>query len=454
MYKPGHVIAIFGGAVAGSEAAERLANQGIHVVVFEQNHLPYGKIESGLPKWHVKLRNSQESKIDQKLKHPLVHFVPGVRLGKDIMLSDLAAEWGFSAILLAIGAWRDRSIPIEGIDAYINKGLYYQNSFVSWFNHNHITGNGQDKYDIPDDAIIIGGGLASFDVIKIVMIETVRKALLNQGHDVDILTLEKKGIAQVLEELDLSLPALGLKGCTLYYRRRIIDMPLTTLPDNPVAKDFETAHRVRQKIFDNLQKKFLFTIKECHAPVDKIVKDGRLSGLIFNKTEMTDGGLRWIEDHPIQVYSPLVISAIGSLPEPVPEMEMERGVFKVEDQNTGKLSGFENVFALGNAVTGRGNIKESQIHGRMVSEQVMKDYLAWQPENYQELFDQEVAQADMQVDYILDQLKNDKILSGQQIGDLISRVKTIQINNKYDGNYDLWIKNNLPIRLENIGSGD
>jgi hypothetical protein len=191
-------------------------------------------------------------------------------------------------------------------------------------------------------------------------------------------------------------------------------------------------------------------MKECHAPVDKIVKDGRLSGLIFNKTEMTDSGLRLIEDQPIQVYSPLVISAIGSLPEPVPEMEMERGVFKVEDQNTGKLSGFENVFALGNAVTGRGNIKESQIHGRMVSEQVMKDYLAWQPENYQELFDQEVAQADMQVDYILDQLKNDKILSGQQIGDLLSRVQTIQKKNKFDGNYDLWIKNNLPQRLENL----
>ena len=30
--------------------------RGINVVVFEQNIRPYGKIEDGLPKWHVKLQ--------------------------------------------------------------------------------------------------------------------------------------------------------------------------------------------------------------------------------------------------------------------------------------------------------------------------------------------------------------------------------------------------------------
>ena len=127
--KAGHYVAIFGGAVAGSEAAEKLANRGIRAVVFEQNYLPYGKIESGLPKWHVKLRDSQEAKIDAKLKHPLVRFVPRVRLGVDLNLNNVIHDWGFSAVLLATGAWRDRPLPIPGVDDYINKGLYYQNPF-------------------------------------------------------------------------------------------------------------------------------------------------------------------------------------------------------------------------------------------------------------------------------------------------------------------------------------
>jgi flavin-dependent dehydrogenase len=72
---PGHFVAIVGGAVAGSEAAYRLSQRGIYSVVFEQNALPYGKIEDGLPMWHVKLRNSEERKIDDKLTQPCVFFV-------------------------------------------------------------------------------------------------------------------------------------------------------------------------------------------------------------------------------------------------------------------------------------------------------------------------------------------------------------------------------------------
>ena len=46
-------------------------------------------------------------------------------------------DWGFSAVLLATGAWKDRPLPIYGIDRYINQGLYYQNPFIYWYNHFH-----------------------------------------------------------------------------------------------------------------------------------------------------------------------------------------------------------------------------------------------------------------------------------------------------------------------------
>ncbi|MFQ5754288.1 MAG: hypothetical protein ACE5HI_20060, partial [bacterium] len=94
---PGQFVAIIGGAVAGSEAASRLSDRGIYSVVFEQNTRPYGKIEDGLPKWHVKLRLQETKKIDEKLSKSNIFFVPKTKLGRDIQLHDLVNNWGFSA---------------------------------------------------------------------------------------------------------------------------------------------------------------------------------------------------------------------------------------------------------------------------------------------------------------------------------------------------------------------
>ena len=50
------VVLIIGGAVSGSTAVKKLTDEGIRCVVVEQNKMPYGKIEDGLPRWHEKQR--------------------------------------------------------------------------------------------------------------------------------------------------------------------------------------------------------------------------------------------------------------------------------------------------------------------------------------------------------------------------------------------------------------
>ena len=174
---PAHVVAVIGGAVAGSEAAANLAKRGILIVVFEQNIRPYGKIEDGLPKWHVKLQAKEENKIDEKLSDPNIIFVPNTSLNRDIDFQDLVNNWGFSAILLANGAWKDRTLAVDGIEEFVGKGLIYQNDLVKWFNHYHEEDYNGEHYKIEDDTFIIGGGLASLDVVKIAMLETVFDAL-------------------------------------------------------------------------------------------------------------------------------------------------------------------------------------------------------------------------------------------------------------------------------------
>ena len=85
--RAGDVVAIVGGAVSGSVAAQILAEHGCEVVVFEQNERPYGKIEDGLPRWHTKLRRQEYEKIDERLARPNIHFVPRTRMGSDLQLS-------------------------------------------------------------------------------------------------------------------------------------------------------------------------------------------------------------------------------------------------------------------------------------------------------------------------------------------------------------------------------
>src|SRR5690348_5414441 len=173
---PQFVVAVVGGATAGAEAAGMLAARGITAVVFEQNPRPFGKIEDGLPRWHTKLRKKEYQTINARLDHPLVHFVPHTKIGRDIGFDELVEDWGFSAVFLAHGAWRDRPLPIEGADQFVGKGLLYQNPLITWFNHFTERGYDGPQYDVADGAIVVGGGLASIDVMKVLQLEGVRRA--------------------------------------------------------------------------------------------------------------------------------------------------------------------------------------------------------------------------------------------------------------------------------------
>jgi hypothetical protein len=150
------------------------------------------------------------------------------------------------------------------------------------------------------------------------------------------------------------------------------------------------------------------------------------------------------------VESPFIISAIGSLPEPISGLPYTGDSFEVVDTITGQLKGYDHVFALGNAVTGRGNIKESQQHGRQVSVKVMEDYFAWQSDDYEQLFDQAVSDADQKAERIGEQLLTQKVLTPDQIHSIHERISNLQKKAGYDGNYTQWIKKHLPVRIESL----
>ncbi len=436
---PAHVVAVIGGAVAGSEAAANLAKRGILIVVFEQNIRPYGKIEDGLPKWHVKLQAKEENKIDEKLSGPNIIFVPNTSLSRDIDFQDLVKNWGFSAILLANGAWQDRKLAVDGIDEFVGRGLIYQNDLVKWFNHYHEEDFKGENYEIVDDAIIIGGGLASLDVVKIVMLETVLDALRKRNIKSDILELEHDSISMILDLHYLTIGELGLKGCTLYYRRRIKDMPLAQMPLIASPEAAEKIYAAREKILKNFQDKYLFKVKQCSVPTGMLVENNHLTGLKFKETEIVDGKVIIKDDSEYEVQSSLIISSIGSIPEENEGIDMKDELYDISDIETGKLKQYDNVFALGNVVTGKGNIKASFLHGKKVAFHLMDNFLAWKEEDYEKIFEISSQRAEERVGKIAGILKEKNLLRVEQIQTILNKVSLFQKKAGYNGSYSDWI---------------
>lgn len=442
---PGYFVGIIGGGVAGSEAAYQLSKRGIYSVIFEQHALPYGKIEEGLPKWHIKLRNQEEKKIDDKLSQPHVFLVPKTTIGTDISFKEILG-WGFSAIILASGAWRDRPLPLPDINRYIGKGLYYQNMFISWFNHYHEPGFRAPDFPIHDNAIVIGGGLASLDVVKILMLETALRVLAERGYKINLFELERFGINDYLKNNGLFLSDLGLKGCTLYYRKRVEDMPITPIPPVVSPERLVKIQQLRKRILQNYQEKYLFDVKECHLPIQAIEEGGWLKGIIFRKVNQLPSKAHY----EIEVRSSLVISAIGSLPTAFPEISRQGELLAIADPKTGRIKGYQNVFAIGNAITGRGNIQESLTSSRYISRLLMEDYLDWRSEEIQILLKKDTTDSAKTVTRIEKKLKSKKLLSVKKIQELLSKIYQRQQAVGYNRNYREWISRNLPVRLEDM----
>ena len=449
-----HFIAIIGGSVAGSEAAYILAQKGFRVVVFDQKKLSYGKIEDGLPSWHIGLRNKEESNIDHRLNHENIRFVPLFKLGRDAKLDDLLVDWGFSAVIIAIGAWHDRRIPIDGITGLKNKGLVYQNDLLLWFNHKHEKDFSGQKYHIPDGTGVVGGGLASLDVMKIVMIELVQRALKDKLQiEVDMFTLEKKGIKKILELHQTSLKDLGLKGATLFYRRNAEDMPLKPTKTNS-EENISRAKRVSKKLLETYQDKFQFHFEPLSVPKQVLTENGELKGMVFQKVESVNGKLIEKKGDTITFKSDLIISSIGSLPEETPSIPHKGNLLQTFGELGCRVDGYDNVFAIGNVVTGRGNILESKKHGREITAKIVDDH--FQEENaddilskkYENWFRSVESEVDQKLGNIICVLEDKPTPGKDKVNKILQLTEAHQRKIGFNVDYFEWANENKPIRLE------
>lgn len=444
-----HYIAIIGGSISGSEAANMLAQNGFKVVVFDMNKLPYGKIEDGLPNWHIKLRDRQIAEINLKLDHQNIQFVPLTKIGDAISFNDLLKNWGFSAIILANGAWQDRPLEIPTIEKFIDKEIVYQNSFISWFNHKHECDYLGRNYFLKNNTIVIGGGLASLDVIKIVMIELVKKQLyLKKGINIDLFTFEKKGITAILEKYNVSLDDLQIEKATLVYRRTAKFMPLKS-PKDDTKESKEKAQKVSEKLLKKYVDKYQFKFIPLAIPFSLVEKDNKLSGIVLQNVELKNNKVVPIKNSFLTIKAEMIISSIGSVPEKIEGLNYKRNYLKMRAEADYQVLGFENVFAIGNAVTGRGNIQESKKHGKQMTTVIINKHLKSDSfENWLSNENNQIREkVQKQLNSIIEEISVQKAKPKALTKLITNRINTIYKKIGFT-TYKNWVAKNTPIRLE------
>jgi ferredoxin--NADP+ reductase len=253
--------------------------------------------------------------------------------------------------------------------------------------------------------LVVGGGLASIDVCKIIQLELVKQKVESQIEGFDIVEMEHKGVAKYLEMHDIDYNTLNIHGATLVYRRDVENMPLTTIPDNADTEMVAKRKLARRKVLENMKNKFLFNIAECTQPTGLHVVDEKLEGLKIIKNEIINGKPVAIEGSDDTLKGSIIISSIGSLPEPIEGVPMDGSTYNIVDKESGKFDKLDKVHGMGNAVTGKGNIKASRVSAKTVG--------------------------DLTIDLLED-------VSSETINMIDNKVKAWQEKVSYDGNYFEW----------------
>ncbi len=260
-------------------------------------------------------------------------------------------------------------------------------------------------------------------------------------------------MAKILEEHNTSLKELGLKGCTLFYRRKTEDMPLYPRKGDS-ADEVEKAKRVTQKLLKNYQNKYLFHFEELCIPKKFKQKGEKLTGITFQRVNLKDGKLTEIPNEILNFDTQLVISSIGSLPESLPSIPYKGDYLRTYGEFGHKVEGFDNVFAIGNVVTGKGNILDSKKHGREITgkileghfkEVILKDSMEARYEAY---FENIEASVDVSSGKIVGDLEQSEVQPDEKIQRLLKITKGLQEKVGFNGNYQKWVDRWRPERLE------
>lgn len=147
----GSHVAIVGSGPAGLAAAQQLRRAGHRVTIFERHDRPGGLLRYGIPDFKLD-RTVLDQRLDQ-LRAEGVAFRTGIEVGVDVSLEHLRSE--HDAVLLAIGAWKPRDLPLPGRDL---PGVHFAMEYLVQANRRVAGLPVDDPIDVRGETVLVLGG--------------------------------------------------------------------------------------------------------------------------------------------------------------------------------------------------------------------------------------------------------------------------------------------------------
>jgi ferredoxin--NADP+ reductase len=161
---------------------------------------------------------------------------------------------------------------------------------------------------------------------------------------------------------------------------------------------------------------------------------------------VVEGKARKLAGSEYDVAGPMTISSIGSIPEAIPGIPQAGEVYRYLDQNVGLvLEGRTAVYASGNVLTGKGNIKDSLVSGTHIGIHVAEQYLGLAEDGARfELSEVARREAAAEAKAIAADIEHRAGLGTEAIGRIEKLVRERQEAVGYEGSYRAWIKKMTP----------
>ena len=369
-------VAIVGSGPAGFYTADALINSGDDVSVdfIDRLPTPFGLIRGGVAPDHQTTKNVARKYEKTALMEP-VRYYGNVEVGRDVSLAELREI--YDAVVLAIGAPRDRLMNIPGED---KTGVFGSADFVGWYNGH------PDFRDLNPDlnvstVAVIGVGNVAIDVAR-VLVRTeeelakadipihAEKAILESSID-DVYIFGRRGPVEAkftnvelreMGKLEQSVPVLDAEqlpegvGELSDRDKRLKERNLETFREFATRKPDEKPKRVHFRFY---------------ASPTEVLGGDRVEGLRLERTKVEDGRAVGTGEF-FDIECGLVVTSIGYRSDPLEgaPFDEKQGIVPNDD---GRVD--EGLYAVGWIKRGpTGVISSNRPDGVTVAEYIHGDF--------------------------------------------------------------------------------
>jgi ferredoxin--NADP+ reductase len=363
--------AVVGSGPAGFYTAEALAKAyggSARIDIIDRYPVPYGLIRFGVAPDHQSLK-AVAKRYDKVAESDGVGFIGNVTVGADASVDQLLEH--YDAVILAIGAPRDRKLGIAGEDL---PGVVGSAEFVGWYNGHPEFADLEPPLD-GTHAAVIGNGNVALDCARI--LSKTRAEFQGSdivGHALDALDSSAIRTVAILgrrgpHQIAMTPKELGELG------HLEAAVPIVDLADFPPAEADQGLEPGQRKSvgllrhFASLEggkpKTILF---DFVARPLRIEGDGRAERLIVERTELDESGGARGTGETYEVEASLIVSCIGYSTPPIDGVPYdERGGKFAND--TGRIA--DRLYCVGWARRGpTGTIGTNRPDGYEVADQI------------------------------------------------------------------------------------